>query len=405
LKLAKLIHVDLNSGGGSERLALTTLETLKESGYIVDIVTFSYPQWHKIRTTYGLHQINENVREIRVHDGITSFLDTCFTDKSSDVKTYQLVINTHGDLLPYYNPSECLSGTTKVLTYCHYPVLPSLISQRKYNFFRLTSKGEFGHLSESDPSMDAVAFRALDVYNQMIKGTTVLTNSFFSQRAIKSLYADVEPTVLSPPVDVQTFRSVLQKFPRQNKIVVLSRYSPDKKIELALEIARKLKNSQFSFEMVVVGTLSKDEYEYYYYIGELINKYELDELVKLKVNVELSELLNILGTSKIILHPTFKEPFGIAVAEGVSSGLIPVVPTMGGNSEFVPQRFQFGNTNQAAEIIVDVMGSEQELRVKLSHSMDEFSKHKFKSKLIGLLETRPRLTPNSILETTALAAV
>ncbi|MFI5406300.1 MAG: glycosyltransferase, partial [Nitrososphaerales archaeon] len=51
---------------------------------------------------------------------------------------------------------------------------------------------------------------------------------------------------------------------------------------------------------------------------------------------------HLFSQSKIILHPTFKEPFGIAVAEGVSSGLIPVVPTMGGNSEFVPQRFQFG---------------------------------------------------------------
>jgi glycosyltransferase involved in cell wall biosynthesis len=405
LKRAKLIHVDLNSGGGSERLALTTLETLKESGYVVDIVTFSYPQWHKIKNTYGLNQINENVREIEVVDDIGSLLDSCFTDKSSEDKKYQLIINTHGDLLPYYKPSEYLSGSTKVITYCHYPVLPSLIAQRKYNFFRLTSKRKFGHLSESDRSMDSVALRALDVYNQMIKGTTLLTNSYFSQRAIKSLYADVEPAVLSPPVDVQTFRSVLQRFPRQDRIVVLSRYSPDKKIELALEIARTLKNLQFSFEMIVVGTLSKDEFEYYYRIGELIRKYELGRLVKLKVNVELSELLNILGTSKILLHPTFKEPFGIAVAEGMSSGLVPVVPTIGGNSEFVPRHLQFRNTNQAAEIIVDVMGSEQELRIKLSRSMDEFSKFKFKSKLTGILETQPQLAPNSILEPSALAAI
>jgi glycosyltransferase involved in cell wall biosynthesis len=237
------------------------------------------------------------------------------------------------------------------------------------------------------------------VFYAVVRG--ILTNSYFSQRAIKSLYADVEPTVLSPPVDVQTFRSVLQRFPRQNRIVVLSRYSPDKKIELALEIARKLKNLQFSFEMIVVGTLSKDEYEYYYRIGELIRKYELDGLVKLKVNVGLSELLNILGTSKILLHPTFKELFGIAVAEGMSSGLVPVVPTIGGNSEFVPRHLQFRNTNQAAEIIVDVMGSEQELRIRLSRSMDEFSKYKFKSKLIGIIETQPQLAPNSILEPSA----
>jgi glycosyltransferase involved in cell wall biosynthesis len=174
---------------------------------------------------------------------------------------------------------------------------------------------------------------------------------------------------------------------------------------LALEVARTLKNIQFSFEMIVVGTLSKDEHEYYYHIGELIRKYQLGGLVKLKVNVELSELLNILGTSKILLHPTFKEPFGIAVAEGMSSGLVPVVPTIGGNSEFVPRHLQFSNTNQAAEIIVDVMGAEQELRIRLSHSMDEFSKNKFKSKLIGVLETQPQLAPNTILKPSALAVM
>ena len=303
---AKLIHVDLNSGGGSERLALTALEALRESGYIVDIVTFSYPQWDKIRNTYGLYKINENVREIEVIDDIASLLDSCFTDVSSDAKKYQLVINTHGDLLPYYDPSESLSSA--YITYCHYPVLPSLIAERKYNFFRLTSKQKFGHLTESDRSMDGIVFRALDVYNQMIKRTAVLTNSFFSLRAIKLLYTDVEPTVVSPPVDVQTFRSVLQRFPRQNRIVVLSRYSPDKNIQLALEIARILKNLQFSFEMIVVGTLRKDEYEYYYHIGELVRKYDLSGLVKLKVDVELSELLCIFGTSKILLHPTFEEP-------------------------------------------------------------------------------------------------
>jgi hypothetical protein len=62
--------VNLNAGGGSERLALTTLEALRELGYIVDIVTFSYPQWDKIIDTYGLLQIDENVGHIEVLDDI-----------------------------------------------------------------------------------------------------------------------------------------------------------------------------------------------------------------------------------------------------------------------------------------------------------------------------------------------
>jgi hypothetical protein len=206
--------VNLNAGGGSERLALTTLEALRELGYIVDIVTFSYPQWDKIIDTYGLLQIDENVGHIEVLDDIESLLDRCSTNTMAATKSYQLIINTHGDLLPYYNPSESSGSEAKVITYCHYPVLPGLIAKRKYNFFRITSKCKFGHLNESDTCMDGVAYRELQIYNQMIKGTTILTNSYFSQGAIRSLYNGVEPTVLSPPVDVETFRNVLQRFPR-----------------------------------------------------------------------------------------------------------------------------------------------------------------------------------------------
>jgi glycosyltransferase involved in cell wall biosynthesis len=164
-----------------------------------------------------------------------------------------------------------------------------------------------------------------------------------------------------------------------------------------------LKKIKFKFAMVIVGTLSKDEHEYYSHMQELVSKYDLAELVKLEVNVELSDLLHILGSSRIILHPTFKEPFGIAVAEGISSGLVPVVPTIGGNSEFVPRHLQFSNPTQAAEIIVDVMGTEQEVRISLSREMEEFSKEKFKSKLKHILE--PDLQPmNSLLEPRPLAA-
>jgi hypothetical protein len=55
-----------------------------------------------------------------------------------------------------------------------------------------------------------------------------------------------------------------------------------------------LKKIKFKFAMVIVGTLSKDEHEYYSHMQELVSKYDLAELVKLEVNVELSDLLHIL---------------------------------------------------------------------------------------------------------------
>jgi hypothetical protein len=43
-----IIHDDLNAGGGSERLAATTIETLTEIGFNVDLATFTMPDMVKV---------------------------------------------------------------------------------------------------------------------------------------------------------------------------------------------------------------------------------------------------------------------------------------------------------------------------------------------------------------------
>jgi glycosyltransferase involved in cell wall biosynthesis len=48
-----------------------------------------------------------------------------------------------------------------------------------------------------------------------------------------------------------------------------------------------------------------------------------------------------MSKSKVYLYPVAGEPFGIAVVEAMAAGLIPVVPYIGGNSEFVPQRYHY----------------------------------------------------------------
>jgi glycosyltransferase involved in cell wall biosynthesis len=44
--------------------------------------------------------------------------------------------------------------------------------------------------------------------------------------------------------------------------------------------------------------------------------------------------------------------FGISVVEAMSAGLIPVVPDVGGNSEFVLQQYHYNTFKQAVEIIL-----------------------------------------------------
>ena len=50
-----IVHDDLNVCGGSERLAATTVETLAEIGFNVDLATFTMPDLAKIQRLFGIN--------------------------------------------------------------------------------------------------------------------------------------------------------------------------------------------------------------------------------------------------------------------------------------------------------------------------------------------------------------
>jgi len=50
-----IVHDDLNVCGGSERLAATTIETLAQIGFNVDLATFTMPDLAKIQRQFGIN--------------------------------------------------------------------------------------------------------------------------------------------------------------------------------------------------------------------------------------------------------------------------------------------------------------------------------------------------------------
>jgi len=45
--------------------------------------------------------------------------------------------------------------------------------------------------------------------------------------------------------------------------------------------------------------------------------------------------------TNIYFHTLAGESFGISTVEAMSAGLIPIVPDIGGHTEFVPRKYQF----------------------------------------------------------------
>src|ERR671919_1739615 len=426
--LAKVIHDDLNAGGGSERLAITIIELLNEIGFEVDVQTCKVPDIEKLENNFG--QLNIKIRKTKKLNLLSLLQSKEHTEYGSDDCDYDLIINTHGDLLPYIsrdsnrvlyfngavNNNSQIRKKTKIITYCHYPLVPYYVKNGVYRRFlcKFIKTSDAKSFNSGDTMIDKLLSNVRALYDLTLNSTVILTNSEYSKESIKQLYNKTEPIVLNPPVDINRFRKLLvsSKSGREDIILVVSRFSPDKQIENAIEVAKVLHDGKVEFRMIIVGNVSRNDMDYLQFLRSTINDNDLSAYVKFEVGASFKRLLYLMGKSKVYLHPLAGEPFGISVAEAMAAGLIPVVPHVGGNSEFVPERYHYGKLEQASEIIRNALSScfsdtynnnnnknkmttttsyianmsEQELRLKISNLVLKFSTDNFKFNLKKIID-------------------
>jgi glycosyltransferase involved in cell wall biosynthesis len=358
----------------------------------IDLETITLPDWNRIKKWYGKFSLKiDQIKKMDLSNifGLSEYTNKDWLHVASEEEKYSLIINAHGDILPYYNPNNHGKLQGKIITYCHYPLTPKLVNNGMYKKFllKILQNSKFGYGLNFYFREKKLLSNVLKTYDLMMKNTIIVTNSEFSKQAIENCYGNVVLSVLSPPVDVDIFRKfALTNQSRENIIIVLSRYSPDKKIESAIRIAKVLQQVHKNYKMIIIGNIIKDNYDYYRYLQSLISLSKLNDHVKLYLNVPLNNLLQLMATSKILLHPTVEEPFGISIAEGMSAGLVPVVPFKGGNTEFVPKQFHYKTEEEAVKIIINAMDISYNDRLKISTITDIFSINNFKNNLKILIQ-------------------
>ena len=248
-----------------------------------------------------------------------------------------------------------------------------------------------------------------------MNNTFILTNSKFSKQAIEKIYGNnnVEATIIYPPVDLNKFQILYTNSKHKtinnnnnnsnnsddefhNSILVISRISPDKKIENAIEIGKKLKEKENIdyYNMTIVGNITSDDKDYLEKLENLIEKYDLKGNIQIKSDIPFDELREIIQKSDLYLHSMLGEPFGISIVEAMSAGLIPVAPDIGGDTEFVPSNYQYHSLEQATEIITKIIKNENENkndfdreREKVSDLTNRFSKEKYKENLRSVIDS------------------
>ena len=404
---ANIIHGDFNPCGGAERLSLVTIQALSEMGIDFDLTTLKTPNITKLENTYGkkLVSVMENADKVNVIN-IMEELRRQQQEEERPEYNYDITVNTNGDAAPYYHMSF---SKDNAITYCHFPSTKYHIESRNIDYLRtdlgMTSEEEPDVFSDSDRINQDLTDNNLQYYQtkvqfsnknrrrrtkqecfeiiqygycNLMRNSTVITNSEFSRRAISSAFGLDNICIFSPPIDIETFRNVaLISYgdnERNHVILVISRIAPHKQIENAIKLAKILKANNIAKEMKIVGNLYSYFCDYYSELKQIILNLGLSDYIKFEINASLDRLLCIMRESGVYFHPMIGDHFGMTVAEVMAAGLIPVVPNKGGPAEFVPQQYQFETIEQAAKIIAYILNRLQKKeRIKIGDDIDKFS--------------------------------
>jgi glycosyltransferase involved in cell wall biosynthesis len=265
--------------------------------------------------------------------GIYQKLLTILT--SINVGPSDIVINTNGNILPLFLKQNILC-----ILYIHFPAI-------------LQTDSEYCNVKYQNWTFWRAYFKPYQIISHALtkkalkRANITFTNSRFTKDAIKKVYPDSDPHVIYPPVDINRFSNCLCSNSRENQVLVISRFSPEKQIEKAISIARILKDTKF----IIMGSLLKANNSYFKSIQQMIEDYGLANTIKLMPNASEDEKIDAMSSSMIYLHTMKGEHFGISIVEAMGAGLIPVVPSFGGCSEIVPSEYHYNTILDAAEII------------------------------------------------------
>jgi glycosyltransferase involved in cell wall biosynthesis len=355
--IANIVHISLNARGGGERLAVATIKAISSMGIDVELSTVERPDMSLIHDAYGT-SISEDIKKVRTLNILQKY----------SPRNYNLTVNTHGDMLPFYHKDFTKKNA---ITYCHYPIARYLIDCGDPDYSAVLQN--MCPLGMTPAVRNGYPDAVRSAYIKMMLNSTVLTNSEFSCKAIFKTFG-VDSTILHPPVDVDIFHNAcLASKVRNDSILVISRFHPTKKIENAIHLAKLLHQNEVGICMNIVGNMLPDGIGYFNYLNDLVRHYGLEGFVRFEINVRFDRLLDLMCRSKVYVHPLPGEPFGISTVEAMSAGIIPVVPDIGGHTEFVPARYHFHTYGEGVQAVAAALAAPASERIRLSHSTQKYS--------------------------------
>lgn len=352
--------------GGGERVAIHSLRAALRAGLEVNFLCEKFDT-HRVEDFFGCDGLFSKVRTLTYPEFKptlgSGFLlyqrllyhQTHFRKILSKEKQIDLVLGTQD---VGYAPTV----RVPMIHYCYFP---------EY----------FSHLEETpaSPLWRMYYWPARIFYRNRVNLIgKLLSTSNYTQKFIRQTWKR-DSTTLYPPCPVEFYGKVSPH--RENLAITVGRIVPSKRMDLFLEIARRLPH----FDFAIVGSVTSTQDPYYS---------QLRRNAPSNVSFLLSPLRKvkeILGRAKIYVHCMQNEHFGITIVEAMAAGCVPVVHDSGGPQETVTADvgFRWKNIDDAVAQVSNVM-TDGQLQQMLSQASAKkallYSDDVFESSLMKMLQ-------------------
>jgi alpha-1,2-mannosyltransferase len=308
-KRALIVHALFDVIGGGELLALRVAQALTEAGFEVEVLTSTPVSSEKLYNIFGELKLPRiTVKRVREAEFLSEIMPGRLVRLRRLVvyRKYMSVIDRARREYDLVFDTQSNVPMPADIVYIHYPAVLEITSIKR--------KG--------------IQWR---IYNYLVKQLAgkfrpgrIFANSTWTANQVYKAYGIIAD-VLYPPVDVEYFSEVSYSGEREDIIVTVSRFTPEKELSKLLVLANELKDYRF----IIAGTTGPGSERV---LEELRAEKESRGLVNVefKPNISRRELRELYSRAKFYLHPEFPEHFGIAVVEAMLAGLVPIVYRDGG---------------------------------------------------------------------------
>jgi len=159
-------------------------------------------------------------------------------------------------------------------------------------------------------------------------------SDFYAQEARRYGAPKVERVYLG--VDTAKFHPVRVAEDSDNvRVVCLARFKPRKGLDVLVRAAAIVLRENPRVDFTIAGSTSSASTNYAQELREMIDRLEVCDSVRIREDVTLDMVPDLLRSSHIAVQPSFGEGLGLAALEALSTGLPIVASRTTGLTEFI----------------------------------------------------------------------